>query len=103
MITFDNTEFDLGTINYGETKSVDVNITNSGSTEVTLKTSNASCSCTTGHLEYSTLQPNSKGKFTIIFNSNKSGKGESARSINLDYSINRKSFNHTFRVKANVI
>lgn len=102
MIIFDNLEFDLGNVLYGQVKSVDVNITNSGSTPVSLNVSNASCSCTSGHLEYSTIQPNSKGKLTISFNTNKSGRGNQSKSIALNYTIDRQSYHQTFRIKANV-
>lgn len=104
MLHFDNIEFDLGTVQYTQTKSVDVNITNNGPEAVTLQPANASCSCTTGHVEYSTLQPGAKGKFTISFNTNKSGKGANqARSIALNYTINRQTFSQIFRIKASVI
>lgn len=104
MLHFDNIEFDLGTVQYTQTKLVDVNITNNGPEAVTLQPANASCSCTTGHVEYSTLQPGAKGKFTISFNTNKSGKGANqARSIALNYTINRQTFSQIFRIKANVV
>jgi len=103
MINFDNLEFDLGDVKHGQTKSVDVNVTNNSSSTVNLIPSNASCSCTTGSVDYSTMQPNSKAIFKISFNSNKSGRGKQAKSINLTYTINRQSFSQVFRIKANVI
>ena len=103
MITFDNLEFDLGDVKHGQTKTVNVNITNNGSTPVSLLPSNASCSCTTGHVDYSTMQPNSKAVFKISFNSNKVSKGRIAKSINLSYTIDRQSFSQIFRIKANVV
>lgn len=103
MITFDNLEFDLGNVAYGQSKSVDVNIDNSGSIPATLKSLNSSCSCTSGHLNYSTLQPNSKGLYTITLNSTKAGKGKQAKSIDLQYTIGKENFSQTFRIKANVI
>ena len=104
MITFDNLEFDLGTIKHGVTKSVVVNINNSGSTPVEFTVANASCSCTSGYVEYSTLQPKSKGTFKISFNSNKVYKGNNLnKSIALNYKIGRDSFSQIFRLKANVV
>lgn len=103
MISFDNLEFDLGNIQHGITKTVQVNIENSGSSIVNLVVSNSGCSCTTGSVDYSTMQPNSKAIFTIVFNTVKAGKGKQAKSIALNYTINKKSFSQIFRVKANVI
>lgn len=104
MLHFSNTEFDLGTIPYTQTVSVDAILTNTGTEPVNLQSANASCSCTSGHLEYSTLQPGAKGKYTISFNTVKSGKGANqARSIALNYTINRQTFSQIFRIKANVV
>lgn len=103
MINFDNLEFDLGDIQHGVTKTVQVNIENSGSSVVNLTVANSGCSCTTGSVDYSTMQPNSKAKFTISFNTVKSGKGKQAKSIALNYTINKKSFSQIFRIKANVV
>lgn len=103
MITFDKTEFDLGNVKYGQTVTVTAIVTNTNSVPVSLSTTNSSCSCTTGQVEYSTLNPNSKSEFKITFNSNKSGRGTQAKSINLDYTIDRVTKSKTFRIKANVI
>lgn len=103
MLNFDNLEFDLGEIKYGIVKTVDVNVTNDTSSVVSLTPANASCSCTTGYMDYTTLQPKSKGVFKISLNTSKSGKGKQARSIALNYSIDRKSFSQIFRIKANVV
>ena len=104
MLHFSSTEFDLGTVPYGQTSSVDAILTNNGPEPITLQSANASCSCTSGHLEYSTLQPGAKGKYTISFNTVKSGKGANqARSIALNYTINRQTFSQTFRIKADVV
>ena len=103
MITFDNLEFDLGTITIGQNKSVVVNIVNNGSVLTTLKVRNSSCSCTSGQLSHSTLQPDSKGTFTIGFDSTRAGKGSHVKSIELEYKTNNQNFSQIFRIKANVV
>lgn len=103
MVHFDNLEFDLGDIKKGLTKSVKVNITNTSSVPVSLTPANASCSCTSGSVDFSTMQPNSKAVFTISFNSNRTGNGKQSKSINLSYVVNKQSFSQVFRIKANVI
>ena len=103
MVHFDNLEFDLGDVKKGLTKSVKVNITNNSSVPVALMPANASCSCTSGNVDFSTMQPNSKAVFTISFNSGRTGNGKQSKSINLNYSFNRESFSQVFRIKANVI
>lgn len=103
MIHFDNLEFDLGLVKYGQIVSAKVNITNNGSVPVKLNPSYSSCSCTSGTVDPSTLQANSKGIFTINLNTNKSGKGKQAKSITLNYTINNSTFSQVFRIKANVV
>lgn len=104
MITFDNIEFDLGDVKYGTIKTAVVTVTNEGSEPVNFTVANASCSCTTGYIEYSTLQPKTKGLFKINFNSNKVSKGNNlSKSIALNYHIGRQVFSQIFRLKANVV
>ena len=103
MVHFDNLEFDLGDMKKGLTKSVKVNITNNSSVPVSLTPANASCSCTSGSVNFSTMQPNSKAIFTISFNSNRTGSGKQSKSINLSYTLNNQTFSQVFRIKANVI
>jgi hypothetical protein len=103
MIHFDNLEFDLGTVTYGQSLSAKVNITNNGSQSVMLTPNNASCSCTSGSLDYSTLQAGGKGVFIITLNTQKAGKGQQAKSINLSYTVGTTTNSQVFRIKANVI
>lgn len=103
MVYFDNLEFDLGNVLFGPTQSVIVNITNDGSTPVKLTPTNSSCSCTSGNVDPSILQGKSKGTFTITLNTTKSGRGKQAKSITLNYEIDRRSNSQVFRIKANVI
>lgn len=104
MIGFDQTDFNLGNIKYGDTKVVTVNITNTSTETVELTPMNSSCSCTTGSLKQSKLAPNERTQFNISLNSTKAGKGTNqVKSIQLNYKIGGSTYNQVFRLKANVV
>jgi hypothetical protein len=104
MISFDQTEFMLGPVKYGDTKIVTVNVFNNSSEIVTLSTANSSCSCTTGSLKDTRLLPNGKTQFKISLNSLKAGKGlNQVKTIQLKYDLNRQQHSQIFRLKVNVV
>jgi len=103
MIHFDQLEFDLGELTYGQQGTAIAKVTNNGSEPVKLSVTNSSCSCTTGHIEYSVLQPGTSGKFTITLNTQKAGRGRQGKSINLSYTIGTTTNSQVFRIKVNVI
>jgi len=104
MISFDQTEFILGAIKYGDIKVVSVNIFNNSGETVALETSNSSCSCTTGSLMATKLAPNAKTQFKISLNTLKAGKGiNQVKSISLKYTFNRQQYSQIFRLKVNVV
>ncbi len=104
MIGFDQTDFNLGNIKYGDTKVVTVNITNTSTETVELTPMNSSCSCTTGSLKQNKLAPNERTQFNISLNSVKAGKGTNqVKSIQLNYKLNKQTLSQVFRLKANVV
>lgn len=104
MISFDQTEFQLGNVSYGETKVSTVNITNKSTQYIKLSVANASCSCTTGSLKSTSLSPGDKTQLLISLNSKKAGKGANqVKTIQMQYVLSGTTYNQLFRLKANIV
>ena len=88
MITFDKTEFDLGTLKYGDIGTVVSQVTNSLLVNITLEPANSSCSCTTGSITKIVLPPGETTEFKISLNTIKAGRGSNqTKSIELRYIV----------------
>lgn len=106
MLIFSETEFNLNTVNYPETVTKFIKVTNNSDQNVELTPSFSSCSCTTASIDKTKLQPLESTTFNIIFNTVKSGIGlNQMKTIDLRFKFaNSVSENtQTFRFKANVV
>lgn len=103
-IHFDNTDFQLGNLKYGETKLTIVTVTNTSGQDMVLETANSSCSCTSGSLKQTRLAGAGKTQFVISLNTVKAGKGmNQVKTIQLKYTVGGVVAVQIFRLKANII
>lgn len=101
---FSGTDFNLGTVKYGEFITSIANVSNLYNVPVTLDPANSSCSCTTGIVKNAKLMPNGKTQFTITLSTGKAGKGmNQVKSISLNYSFNGVKHSQVFRLRVNII
>lgn len=74
-MTFQETEFDFGTVNEGEKVSHVYTFTNTGDEPLILSNAKGSCGCTVPSWPREPIAPGSTGEITVEFNSkNKKGK-----------------------------
>jgi hypothetical protein len=74
-MTFEETEFDFGTVNEGEKVSHTYTFTNTGDEPLILSNAKGSCGCTVPSWPREPIAPGSTGEITVEFNSkNKKGK-----------------------------
>ncbi|MES2388109.1 MAG: DUF1573 domain-containing protein [Bacteroidota bacterium] len=75
VITFDEAEFDFGTVKQGEKVNHVYTFTNTGKSPLLIQNAHASCGCTLPKWSREPIAPGGKGEITAEFNSeNKSGK-----------------------------
>jgi hypothetical protein len=81
-INFESPTFDFGTINQGDKVEHDFTFSNKGKSELIIRNTKASCGCTVGTPEKSTLKPGESSKIHVTFNS--AGKsGQQTKSITI--------------------
>ncbi|KGE85639.1 DUF1573 domain-containing protein [Phaeodactylibacter xiamenensis] len=74
-MTFEETEFDFGTVNEGEKVSHTYTFTNTGDEPLILSNAKGSCGCTVPSWPREPIAPGATGEITVEFNSkNKKGK-----------------------------
>lgn len=74
-MTFEETEFDFGTVNDGEKVSHTYTFTNTGDEPLILSNAKGSCGCTVPSWPREPIAPGATGEITVEFNSkNKKGK-----------------------------
>ena len=74
-MTFEETEFDFGTVNEGEKVSHTYTFTNEGDEPLILSNAKGSCGCTVPSWPREPIAPGATGEITVEFNSkNKKGK-----------------------------
>ena len=103
MLTFDNTQFDLGDVNFGDTKQQNVLVTNNTSEAIVIHSTGSSCSCTSGRMDSNPIEAYKSGKFQIFFNTTKTGRGLQVKSITLTWMEGGQTRNQTITFKVNVI
>ncbi|MCX2740466.1 DUF1573 domain-containing protein [Pontibacter anaerobius] len=69
VMTFEQTEFDFGTIKQGETIEHTFEFTNTGSTPLVIESASATCGCTVPEWTKTPVAPGEKGTVAVKFNS----------------------------------
>lgn len=67
--TFDEMQFDFGTINSGEKVTHVFSFTNSGTADLIISQVKASCGCTTPSYPENPIAPGERGEIQVVFNS----------------------------------
>ncbi|MCE2846359.1 MAG: DUF1573 domain-containing protein [Sphingobacteriales bacterium] len=67
--TFDEMQFDFGTINSGEKVTHVFSFTNSGTADLIISQVKASCGCTTPSYPENPISPGERGEIKVVFNS----------------------------------
>jgi hypothetical protein len=82
VITFPETEHDLGKMTQGEKVKWSFEFTNTGTSALIISTVTTSCGCTVADYPKDPIQPGKGGKIDVVFNSEgKSGKVEKAITV----------------------
>lgn len=103
MLTFENTQFDLGDVKFGETKQKNITINNNTSEAISVQSTTTSCSCTSGRMQSNPIEAYKQGIFHIFFDTTKTGRGEQVKSITLNWNEGGQHRNQTITFKVNVI
>ncbi|MDX5438780.1 MAG: DUF1573 domain-containing protein [Pontibacter sp.] len=69
VMTFEQTEYDFGTIKQGETVEHTFEFTNTGSTPLIIENASATCGCTVPEWTKTPVAPGEKGTVAVKFNS----------------------------------
>ena len=102
MLLINEKEYDLGNVKFGNVSERFIPISNPTNQSITVNPIGSSCSCTTGTVEKNPLPPNSATQAKVLFNSNKTGKGQHTKSFTISWVVNGKHHSHTIRFKVNV-
>ncbi|OKL40725.1 DUF1573 domain-containing protein [Pontibacter flavimaris] len=70
VMSFEQTEYDFGSIQEGETIEHTFEFTNTGSTPLVIESATATCGCTVPEWTKSPVAPGEKGSVAVKFNSN---------------------------------
>lgn len=68
-LSFENTEYDFGSIQQGDEVSTDFVFTNAGKSDLKIRETKASCGCTVSTPEKTTLKPGESSVIKVTFNS----------------------------------
>ena len=100
VMTFENDEYDFGTINEGDTVDYIFNFTNSGKNDLQITNARGSCGCTVPEFPKELITPGESSKIKVSFSSaGKSGKQE--KSVTLTANIANQF--QIIRIKANIL
>ena len=81
-VTFDNKEYDFGTITEGEVVETTFKVTNSGKTDLVISDAKVTCGCTVPVWPKEAIKPGEKKDIRVRFNSN-GKKGRQQKNITL--------------------
>lgn len=84
-ITFQNTEFDFGEVNLGDTIHYTFIFTNSGEEDLIIQTVKPSCSCTKINWPENPVLPSSSGEINVSYSTTEKSPGENEVHLTLLY------------------
>ncbi|MFL9843633.1 DUF1573 domain-containing protein [Flavobacterium rhizosphaerae] len=82
VISFENTEYDFGTVDQGEKVNHTYTFTNTGTADLIISDAKASCGCTVPSFTKDAVKPGEKGEVTVEFNT-AGKKGSQSKTVTL--------------------